>query len=432
MWVDLSASVLRVAVVSSMAGGGSSLVGRLNERLDQGQRLLTALAAFSHIPGSDKLVRKVNAELRFLRKVEKKSQNLKEDHLRSSNMDSLTAITAMLESAADVSAILATFPAGAPQQRLVVDLVTDGGATWIKVIARSPRALQRLSLGQCEFGQRSTDQARQYLAAASRNRHCFLPPTVQFVFWAGVGCRLAQRLTALGVDVSGQRIDDDALVLVDDDASHCSDEDDLWRPAADTSETTQPAGLNLDVTAMLAYVSNLTNGGCELAFREPALAQQAQWERQTPVLPRLQALFADHRLVCCRSAHAAFTSIVNTVGGAAERRRAELLLQRVTLVEDASCAVTAALLQRGRVSSRAAAVFGTGEALRLPTVTANTGFVRAAAGQGVRLTALTHGSRALSEAKEPASAATEKGLPAGRWDSVEVSEPPTSVDGTLA
>ena len=49
--------------------------------------------------------------------------------------------------------------------------------------------------------------------------------------------------------------------------------------------------LNLDITAMIAYVSALTNGFCKVAFKEPILSQQAEWERLRPVKVFLDKVF---------------------------------------------------------------------------------------------------------------------------------------------
>lgn len=49
--------------------------------------------------------------------------------------------------------------------------------------------------------------------------------------------------------------------------------------------------LNLDVTAMIAYVSSLTNGGSNFKFKEPLLTQQAEWERERPAKPLLDKAF---------------------------------------------------------------------------------------------------------------------------------------------
>ena len=429
---------------------GSTAVARLDAKVLQGQNILAQLQPLRSIDGCDKLARKVGAELKFLQKLQRKPHTLKEDHLRSSNMESLQAIANTLSAAEDAAAVLAAFSCPESGERVVVDVVAAGGAEWIKVVSRNPAALQRVSLGQGEFGQKSTqEQAERYLAVAEGNRHYFRPPAVRFVFSAGVGRRLAERLRARGVRVSGECIDDDQLgvtaVCSDDSDSESSEyemepESSPWVrddgpageeiPANSSTTTTAAAaalgalspdsGLNLDVTAMLAYVSNLTNGHSHAEFSEPVLSQQAAWERETPVRPALDRLFSGRRLICCRSAERAFVSIVNTVGGASEQQRARQLLERVRVVEDLTAPATALLEARGKVRGRSAAVFGTGEALRIPTVTANTGFVRAAAGQGVKLTALTHGSRALTEAKElPATTTAVEAAAEGEGSSCE-------------
>lgn len=42
---------------------------------------------------------------------------------------------------------------------------------------------------------------------------------------------------------------------------------------------------------MIAYVSELTNGGCNCTFRESILNQQAEWEREKPVKSILDGIF---------------------------------------------------------------------------------------------------------------------------------------------
>ena len=439
----------------------STTVARLDAKVRQGQDILAQLQPLRAIDGCDKLARKVGAELKFLQKLQRKPHLLKEDHLRSSNMESLQAIADTLSAAEGVVAVLAAFSCPESGERLVVDVVAGGGAEWIKVISRNPAALQRVSLGQGEFGQRSTqEQAERYLAVADGNRHYFRPPAVRFVFSAGVGRRMAEQLQSRGVRVSGEQIDDDRLGVTavcpdDSDSGSSGDEmeqeaspkdrdggqsqtdEQVTNSAADSAAAplgalSPDSGLNLDVTAMLAYVSNLTNGHCHAVFSEPVLSQQAAWERETPVKPALDDLFSGRQLVCCRSAERAFVSIVNTVGGPSEQERATQLLSRIHVVEDLTAPATALLESRGKVRGRSAAVFGTGEALRIPTVTANTGFVRAAAGQGVKLTALTHGSRALTEAKERPTAAESGPVPANcemMSSEASSSESQTSSDG---
>ena len=54
----------------------------------------------------------------------------------------------------------------------------------------------------------------------------------------------------------------------------------------------------------------------------------------------------------------------------------------------------------GKIKSRSLAIFATGDNMKVVTVTANNGFIRAAAGQGVTFATVTHESRALTEDKE--------------------------------
>ncbi len=48
--------------------------------------------------------------------------------------------------------------------------------------------------------------------------------------------------------------------------------------------------INLDISALFAFVSALTNGGANFRFREPLLDEQASWERANPVLAKLHCL----------------------------------------------------------------------------------------------------------------------------------------------
>ena len=46
--------------------------------------------------------------------------------------------------------------------------------------------------------------------------------------------------------------------------------------------------VNLDITTLIAFVSNLCHGGSDYVFKEPVLTQQAEWERTSPLLPKLE------------------------------------------------------------------------------------------------------------------------------------------------
>ena len=105
------------------------------------------------------------------------------------------------------------------------------------------------------------------------------------MFHGGITDRLKNKLEAQGVNVLGEikvsaHGDDEQS-----DESEC-DESDKESSTAVTSltETLSQSGgtLNLDITAMIAYVSALTNGCADYVFKEPILSQQAEWERLRP------------------------------------------------------------------------------------------------------------------------------------------------------
>jgi len=87
--------------------------------------------------------------------------------------------------------------------------------------------------------------------------------------------------------------------------------------------------LNLDITAMVAYVSALTNGEAQFNFKEDILSDQASRERSNPAKPFLDQLFEGKKLICCKSAADDFMSITNTLAGPGEKCRVSRLMARL-------------------------------------------------------------------------------------------------------
>ncbi|CAG5133372.1 unnamed protein product, partial [Candidula unifasciata] len=102
----------------------------------------------------------------------------------------------------------------------------------------------------------------------------------------------------------------------------------------------------------------------------------------------------------CETAVSSFQSILDILGGQAEKRRAAELLERVRVVQDQPSQRALALDCQGRVKERSKVIFGTGDCLQAVTVTSNMGFVRAARSQGVVFSVYLHAARALTEEKE--------------------------------
>jgi hypothetical protein len=136
--------------------------------------------------------------------------------------------------------------------------------------------------------------------------------------------------------------------------------------------------LNLDVSSLLAYVSNMTNGHANFKFLEPLLTMQAEWERRHPIKPILDELFKNKELVICQTAYDNFTNIVDLIGGPSEKKRLIELMCRIKVVDDIPKGRIIKLKLGGKIKMHSRLVFASGDNLKSITVSANEGFVRAA------------------------------------------------------
>ncbi|KAJ9598471.1 hypothetical protein L9F63_010867 [Diploptera punctata] len=387
------------------------LLKQLEKKIKSGEELLQYISEVKDVNGIDKLKKKIMQEINFLLKV-LRSREAKKEHLLCTNLHHFEALARCLISSHGSIAVLRHFTLNrtdGSSKRICVDIVSQDGQCWVKVIARNPKALSQLSTGEGEFGQRSIlDHAREYLECACQHPHHFRKPkvgdtSVVFEFACGIEKLLADRLETLGITVCGDRLD--IIESLSPEPQGESDDEDSYTSMTTNSQFEDLGGsehkLNLDVTAMLAYVSNLTNGGNYFEFKEPILTQQAEWERARPVKPTLDKLFKGKCLVCCESAMKDFKSIVSTLGGPDEVRRANELISCITVVPNMiSERAQRKLRLGGKIKQRSMIVFSTGDAMRAVTVTANEGFVRAARNQGVEFAVFIHESRALTEGKE--------------------------------
>ncbi|XP_021961981.1 UPF0415 protein C7orf25 homolog [Folsomia candida] len=368
------------------------------------------------IQGIDKLSRQIEKEVRSPN-VNEKSSNL--PHL-------LSILKCILQSQGQrlPSAVLKPFAFSKGRSgRLVVDLVSPDGDSWIKISARNPKALNLLAAGGGNFGQKSiVDHVQDYLICAKENPCLFRVPKVTAVFTSGISESLAIELEALGTVVQGERIPDEQLELhprirVYEDRNNLQGfRDDLLLGAAEEATLSASVDetvlgfknpsldgvtkLNLDIPAFLAYVSNLTNGHSNVKFPKAILANQAISENLRPQKVILDKVFHGRKLYCCETALKEFHGILSTVGGPAEKERARNFLSTVTIVPDQMTERVKSLCVSGNIKYRSLVIFGTGDTLEAVTVTANTGFVRSAKTQGVELAAFVHESRALTEQKE--------------------------------
>ncbi|KAM0729567.1 UPF0415 protein C7orf25-like protein [Formica fusca] len=380
------------------------LVQCLEEKITSGRGMIERLKLMDKIDGIEKLIRKIQQEIKFLEKVHC-AGNLKKKHLQSTNLIHLNAIVARLSCAKDLVSVMRPFKH--QKSRLEVDIVCNNGASWVKVIARNARALTLISLGKGEYGQKSIlDQANLYLMCSKCHLYHYKPPDVIFHFAYGIEIPLALRLEQMGIIVEGDRIDMDNEILNKHELELLKDstndsEQDLDLHLLNTSAlSTEIQLLNLDVSTLLAYVTNMSNGYNNYIYREPLLTQQTEMERKRPIKPILENLFREKELIVCQTACNNFMNIIDVIGGPKETLRAHELLKKVRIVDDITTGRVMELRLGGKIKDRSRLVFATGENMKSITVSANEGFVRAARMQGIECTVFLHEPRSLSEMKE--------------------------------
>ena len=94
-----------------------------------------------------------------------------------------------------------------------------------------------------------------------------------------------------------------------------------------------------------------------------------------------------------------FMTILETLGGEGEKIRAKELTLRIKVIPDQISDKVQKLKTGGKVRERSKVIFGTGDYLKVVTVSANSGFSRAAQSQNITLAVISHESRALTESK---------------------------------
>ena len=97
---------------------------------------------------------------------------------------------------------------------------------------------------------------------ACQNPELFQTPTVKFAFFNGLTPAVIEAVQSRGVEV-----------LVGPDLKPVASKDTMSQtePSCDVNSDV----LNLDITAMVAYVSALTNGHADFTFKESILTDQA-------------------------------------------------------------------------------------------------------------------------------------------------------------
>ncbi|XP_051154637.1 UPF0415 protein C7orf25 homolog [Leptopilina boulardi] len=381
----------------SMDDDKEELLKCLWEKIELGKIAVEKLKEAEKIEGVDKLVRKFLQEIRFLEKV-RCAGTVKKEHLQSTNLIHLNAIVNCLFTASEPIHVLKPF--NYKNSRLEIDIVCKNGSQWIKVIARNARALTLISQGNGEYGQKSIiDQANCFLKCAINHPHMYRKPEIVFHFASGIELPLAEKLENKGIIVEGKKIPS----RTEDFSASDDSMEDFYSPNSELQNNIDPKinFLNLDVSTLLAYVTNMTNGKANFIYKEPLLTTQAEWERKCSIKPILEELFENKELVVCKTAYENFCNIIHVIGGPNEVIRADDLMKKVKIVDDIPRGrIIEKLNVGGKIKHRSRVIFATGENLKSITVTANEGFVRAARMQGIECMVFIHEPRSLSEIKE--------------------------------
>ncbi|KAI1242982.1 hypothetical protein IHE44_0000547 [Lamprotornis superbus] len=350
------------------------------------------------IEGGAKLCGKLKAELNFLHKVEAGKVAIKESHLQSTNLTHLQAIIQSAENLEDVVSVLHVFAYEdrfGDKQTLVVDVVANGGHTWVKAIGRKAEALHNIWLGRGQYGDKSViEQAEDFLQASRQQPVEYSNPHIIFAFYNSVSSPMAERLKEMGISVRGDVVAVNSLAEPSAENEHLnsseSDEEgpellqvtrvDRENLVASIAFPTQIKvnvcnRVNLDITTLITYVSALSYGGCYFVFKEKVLTEQAAQERRERVLPQLKEFMEGKELFACESAVRDFQSILETLGGPGEKERATLLVKRINVVPDQPSDRALGLVASSKINSRSLAIFGTGDTLKAITMTANSKWV---------------------------------------------------------
>nr|BDT62993.1 MAG: UPF0415 protein [Trachysalambria curvirostris nimavirus] len=292
-------------------------------------------------------------------------------------------------------------------------------ATWSRwVILRDPKATHMAFVMR---GRKPLDEvAEDFLICAEQDLVFHSPPRVnslsrlnlivmplslEFWFCSGVSDSLANCLEDQDMEVKGERIPDDDLGLPDNsvpgtdtESEECSsddltdeDDDDHYNsrglvnscdtsPSHDQEPQREVNTVNLDVTAMIAYVSATSNGQANFLFRNVFLSKQADMERKDPVKKILDDNFEGRVVMACQEAVDHFLKIINTIGGDREKMRANELVSRLNVVPGQDVFKENVKLCR-KVRLLARIIFGTGEAHKAVTITSNRHFIRAVRNQ---------------------------------------------------
>ncbi|KAL9559154.1 hypothetical protein MBANPS3_000558 [Mucor bainieri] len=433
------------------------------------------------IEGLHRYTNSLTAELHFIDKLLENPKKIKKEHVQSTNLSYLEAVFEALSQAGERRnevMRLVSAPAQDNNQwmsraamirnhSVKVDIVTENGLVWIKVIARNAKAFRHELMG-LEWDDSSSSEddasddsddckqsslassgdfdslpifkkAREYLRTAQAHHVQFHTPIVVFAFMRikpeedVFVQRIMDRLTEIGIVVymqdSGNTLQSSYLPLL--------------KNVGDLDHLTTPS-INLDVSSALAILSELSHHVC-LPEQVSAIPIQVQAEREAlvPALPQILPYITGRKLCIIQTAYDRLEDIVRVVGGPNETARFNYLFRKhlsldlefeqelwtilpsisVEVIPDASSEAFVKLLDppsqksklnngrkiRTRFSDFHAKIFGSGDHYKMTTLTSIQWMETALKDAGVQGALLvSHEPRSLAEKKMESRGALPK------------------------
>jgi hypothetical protein len=151
----------------------------------------------------------------------------------------------------------------------------------------------------------------------------------------------------------------------------------------DVKEVKNKHMLNLDITTIIACVSDITNDPdiatrfgniSEWKIKNPSVYQQILDEIENPLLPKLNILFNNKTLVVTKKAIDKTLEIIEALGSTQEKNRLQLFLKKLTVIPDDPSQEFIKLKSKNW-SEYNKSIFGTSHKLDIPVVTGNLSLV---------------------------------------------------------
>lgn len=159
---------------------------------------------------------------------------------------------------------------------------------------------------------------------------------------------------------------------------------------------------NFDVSGMIAYVSELCNGGANIVFNQKFFDMQAKEERSNPARKLIDRTIEGKRIIACKTAVESFQEIIDNLGGENEKTRAGELLSKLEILPDLDNVESVLNVDLStHIKDRSRKIFAFGIYHSAITITANQAFSRAVKMYNINIPVICCGARALTETKTP-------------------------------